>query len=149
MPQLGCQLRGGPNLLAYLARILTISVSLPRSESTISRPTTIEVKSRHTTIISNDALLEQWHQLTSYIVSLEKEVQCYKQLIEECQQAQTVHTNGNSDTHLVLHPENSEEETASKTRARKQSSVPDQQYWDKLIEGTFYFVLHWHNLRYE
>ncbi|XP_064404496.1 F-box only protein 41-like [Halichondria panicea] len=105
-----------------------------RSESTISRPTTIEAKPRHTTIISNDALLEQWHQLTSYIVSLEKEVQCYKQLIEECQQAQTVHTNGNSDTHLVLHPENSEEETASKTRARKQSSVPDQQYWDKLIE---------------
>lgn len=112
----------------------------PRSESTTSRPTTIETRPRHTTVISNDALLEQWHQLTSYIVSLEKEVQCYKQLIEECQQAQTVHTNGKSDIDSVLHldPENSEEETA---RAGKQSSAPDQQYWDKLIEGIHVLLL--------
>lgn len=41
---------------------------------------------------SDAALLEQWHHLTSYIVSLEKEVQYYKQIIDEYQQAQSVYT---------------------------------------------------------
>lgn len=84
-----------------------------------------------TASVPNDALVEQWHQLTSYIVSLEKEVQCYKQLIEDCEQAQT---NGNTDAELLLHTQNGREEIAEKQSYIK----PDFQEWDRLIKGIQY-----------
>ena len=94
------------------------------------------------------AMLEQWKKLTSYIVSLEKEVQCYKQLIEECQQAgqQVQVTSSSSDIasetehaqysqEEQLHPGDRTAAAARSRRIKKRSSARDQQYWDKLLEG--------------
>ena len=98
--------------------------------------------------LSKEALLEQWKKLTSYIVSLEKEVQCYKQLIEECQQAgqQVQVTSSGSDLasetehaqysqEEQLHPGDRTAAAAHSRKIKKRSSARDQKYWDKLLEG--------------
>jgi len=72
--------------------------------------------------------MEHWQQLTTYIVSLEKEVQCYKQLIEEVY-------NNNKPATAVVDNEHAVQPHTPILEPEALPNTPDQQHWDRVIEG--------------
>lgn len=101
--------------------------------NTVTAPVQLQEKSVSKPLTSTD-ISEQWQKLTAYIVSLEKEVQYYKQLVQDVQANRTTDTQGNRDyctTSMLRCPTGHHLDPRA---VAGQEGQPNAEYWRVLLD---------------
>lgn len=110
------------------ARAETSPPAEPAEEGRISQP--LVAATTTTRVPASVDLTDQWQKLTAYIVSLEKEVQYYKQLLQDVQASQNTEVTEVTDTTDC--PVGGQHLVSSQTKG--QEGEMNKEYWKTLMD---------------